>query len=52
MRGAGVLEDLGFTTVGEAIIALTSMVEAQKSTIEQLQKPETIEDINKELGIE
>ena len=56
MRGAGVLEDLGYTTTREAILELTSMVEAQGRTIERLQKPfshiETIEDINKELGIE
>ena len=37
MKGGGLLDDMGYTTPREAIIALTSMVEAQKSTIEQLQ---------------
>jgi len=52
MRGAGILEDLGYTTVGEAIRTLTTRLEVSAKTIAQLQKPETIEDINKELGIE
>jgi len=38
MRGAGILEDLGFTTVGEAILALTARLEASAKTIEQLQE--------------
>jgi len=52
MKGEGLLADMGYTTPREAILALTAMIEAQGRTIEQLQKPETIEDINKELGIE
>jgi len=52
MKGEGVLGDLGYITAKEAILALTSRLETSAKTIEQLQKPETIEDINKELGIE
>jgi len=52
MKGEGVLADLGYTTTREAILALTSRLKTSAKTIEQLQKPETIEDINKELGIE
>jgi len=54
MKGEGVLGDLGYTTTREAILELTSRLETSAKTIEQLQKqkPETIQDINKELGIE
>jgi len=38
MKGEGVLADLGFTTVGEAISALTSRLEATSKTIAQLQE--------------
>jgi len=38
MKGEGLLGDMGYTTPREAILALTAMVEAQKSTIEQLQE--------------
>jgi len=34
MRGEGVLADLGFTTVGEAIHALVAMNEAQRRALE------------------
>jgi len=38
MKGEGVLADLGYTTAGEAISALTSRLEATSKTIEQLQE--------------
>jgi len=38
MRGAGILEDLGYTTVGEAILALTARLEASAKTIQHLQE--------------
>ncbi|HIN77799.1 MAG TPA: hypothetical protein EYM97_03110 [Gemmatimonadetes bacterium] len=38
MRGAGILEDLGYTTVGEAILELTARLEASAKTIEQYQE--------------
>ena len=38
MTGKGVLADLGYSTAGEAILALTAMVETQSKTIEQLQE--------------
>jgi len=38
MKGDGLLGDMGYTTPKEAIFALTAMIEAQKSTIEQLQE--------------
>jgi len=43
MKGEGVLADLGFTTVGEAILELTSRLERTSKTIAQLQKREVIE---------
>jgi len=51
-KGEGVLADMGYITTGEAIATLTARLERSAKTIAQLQKPETIEDINKELGIE
>lgn len=38
MRGAGILEDLGYTTVGEAIRTLTTRLEVSAKTIAQLQE--------------
>jgi len=38
MRGAGILEDLGFTTVEEAILVLTARLEAAAKTIKQFQE--------------
>jgi len=40
LKGGGLLDDMGYTTPKEAIIALTAMIEAQKSTIARLEFPE------------
>jgi len=38
MKGEGLLADMGFTTVGEALREQTSMIETQKKQIAHLQK--------------
>jgi len=38
MKGEGVLADLGFTTPGEAIAALTARLERSAKTIKQFQE--------------
>jgi len=38
MRGEGVLSDLGYTTVGEAINALVAMNKAQMNQIQTIKK--------------
>jgi len=43
MEGEGLLADMGFTTVGEAIREQTAIIEGQMKVIAQLQKREVIE---------
>jgi len=43
MKGEGVLADMGFTTVGEAIREQTVIIKRQMKVIEQFQKREVIE---------
>jgi len=43
MKGEGLLADMGFTTVGEAIREQTVIIERQMKVIELLQKREVIE---------